>query len=59
MLALALFYEDPQKDKVSNPSKGDFETNVHQEICQEMVRVSEDIYPAVHSEPPSLVLSRL
>lgn len=59
MLALALFYEDPQKDKVSNPSKGDFETNIHQEIRQEMVGVSEDIYPAIHSEPPSLVLRLL
>ena len=56
VLSFAFFYEDPQENKVGYPGKYDLKSNVHQEICQEVMWVGEDVNPSIHSEPPFLVL---
>ena len=51
VLSFALFNKYSQENQVGYPSKYDLKSNIHQEICQKMMWVGEDIYPGVHSEP--------
>jgi hypothetical protein len=56
MFTLALFDKDSQKNQVGYPGKNYLKANIHQEVREQVMRISEDVYPSVHRRPPLITV---